>query len=108
MLASGRGLQRDSLSGEATAFIREGGVGTVGVDTAVAVLRVDLGTLHVDALRAETDLGSVNAGGTFGFASDAAPGELQVQFESESLAGLQPFFQRGHPLLQAAVFGSRL
>ena len=91
MLASGRGIRRDSLAGEATAFFREAEVGTIGVDTAAAVLRVEGGLLFVDAFSAETELGSVSAGGSFGLARQARPGELQLRMNSETLTGLQPF-----------------
>ncbi len=91
ILASGRGLRLDSVAGDATVFIRRGQVGELAVDTAAMVLAVEEGLLRLDALVAETELGHVEAGGTFGVSSSAPPGELNVRLESESLTPLRPW-----------------
>ncbi len=91
LMVRGRGLSPDSMSGEAEAFLSQGEIGRLQVDTAALVLRVEGGLLLLDALMAETDLGRLSAGGSFGLSSEAPPGELNVQFRSESLAALRPF-----------------
>ena len=91
VLASGEGGELDDLRGEATVFLRGGEVGKLEVDSVALVARVREGLLQVDALMAETALGRLDGGGSFGLATGAPSGELQLRVASESLAGLQPF-----------------
>lgn len=97
LLASGHGPGLDSLQGETTLFLRGGEVGELRVDSAAVVARVEDGLLQVDALTAETNLGTVEGGGSFGLASEAPSGELRLRVESESLTGLQPFLMGDVP-----------
>lgn len=99
ILASGRGLTWDDLEGDATLFLRRGEVDALRVDTAALVARVEQGRLQLDTLMAETNLGRLRAGGTFGISSSAAPGDLSVDVESQSLEGLRPFLMGEVPLI---------
>ncbi len=96
---SGKGLSADDLEGEASVFVRNGEVGSLHVDTAVVEVRVRDGTLVLDSLVAETGLGRVDGGGSFGVAPGAAPGELRVQVRSDSLSALRPFLMEEPPLV---------
>jgi len=99
LLASGGGVEPDSLEGEATVFLRRGQIGGLRVDTAALVARVDSGLLTVDALMAETGVGRVQGGGAFGIASSSPDGELTLRFESESLEALRPFILGETPVV---------
>jgi hypothetical protein len=95
VVASGQGFGLDSIRGEATAFVRNGEVGQLEVDSAALAFRIDGGLLYLEALFAETEVGTVEADGTFGVASSAPPGEVRLRVEAESLAGLQPYLMGG-------------
>jgi translocation and assembly module TamB len=97
--ATGKGFAGDSIQGNAEVFLNRGDIGLLRVDTAALVARVQAGSLHLDALVAETELGRVEGGGSFGIASDAPPGELTLQFESESLEPLRPYLMEVPPIL---------
>jgi hypothetical protein len=99
VLASGSGLALDSLEGEATVFLRRGEVGSIRVDTAAFVARVEEGLLTIDALMAETGVGTLEGSGSFGISSLARSGELRVRVESESLSELRPFLMGETPVV---------
>ena len=91
LMASGSGLSPDAIQGKAALFLGGGEVGTVAVDTVAMMARVEEGVLLLDALIVETELGWVEAGGSFALASRAPPGEVTVLLASESLSPLRPF-----------------
>jgi len=88
--AVGRGFSLDSLQGEVTVNVIQGNVGHVEVDSAVMEARIQDGVLFLESLVAETGLGILEGGGTFGVASSAPPGELTIGIQSESLEALRP------------------
>ncbi len=90
VFASGGGFSPNSLQGEAAVFLGRGEVGTVGVDTAALMVRAEDGIFLLDALMAETELGKVEAGGSFGLAAGAPPGDITLRLEVVSLAPLRP------------------
>jgi translocation and assembly module TamB len=90
LAASGIGLNPESAVGEATLQLGRGEVGFLDVDTAALVARVGDGLLHLDVLWVETEVGMVEAGGSFAVADGGEGGELTVLVKSESLAPLRP------------------
>jgi hypothetical protein len=92
VIASGSGFSPDSIQGEAALSLRPGQVGVVEVDTAEVVARVEDGVLHLEVLMVRSELGSVEAEGSFAVAGRAQPGEITILLESPSLAPLRPFF----------------
>jgi hypothetical protein len=99
ILASGSGIDLDSLEVDATIFLRRGEVGALRVDTAAVVARVQNGLLTVDALRAETSAGTIEGGGAFGVSTDSPAGELTLRLDSESLEGIRPFLMGEIPVV---------
>jgi autotransporter translocation and assembly factor TamB len=99
LVATGRGFSPEDLQGEVTANLTRGEIGPLRVDSAALEGRVEGGLVQLDALMAETGVGRVSAEGTFGLSSTAAPGELEVRLESESLEGLRPFLMGEVPVI---------
>lgn len=97
---SGRGLDPDSVAGNAKLHLRRGEVGDVQVDTVAVEARVEKGLLLLDEFLAETNVGRLNARGAFGIATEAEDGELTVEAESASLEGLRPLFMGEIPLIR--------
>ncbi len=99
VLASGGGITRDAIQGEATVFLQRAQIGGLRVDTAALVGKVEEGLLSVDALMAETEAGNIEGGGSFGISSAAPQGELTLRFESESIQSLRPFLMGDVPVV---------
>ena len=97
--AVGRGFSLDSLQGDATVIVSQGSVGLLEVDSAVIEASIQNGVLFLETFVAETGVGILEAGGTFGVASSAPPGELTVGIQSESLEALRPFLMEEPDLI---------
>ncbi|MCJ7627416.1 MAG: translocation/assembly module TamB domain-containing protein, partial [Longimicrobiales bacterium] len=89
--AVGKGFSLDALEGTASVILGTGDVGLLRVDSAVLEARIQDGVLNLQELVAETTLGHLEGHGFFGVAATAPPGELTVEFRSESLEALRPF-----------------
>ena len=100
VLVDGLGLERDSIEADVRARVDFATVGVVTVDSARSTLRLEAGAATLDTLHLATSLGSLNASGDLGLADGRSPGEVRVDFASESLDGLRPFFMAG-PIIAA-------
>ncbi len=89
--AVGRGFSLDSLQGRADATVLGGVVGPLRVDSASIEATIEGGVLILHRLVAETGAGHLDGSGSFGVASTAPSGLLNLEFRSESLAALRPF-----------------
>jgi hypothetical protein len=99
LAASGAGFSPESVLGEATLHLGRGEVGFLALDTAAVAARVRDGVLHLDLLLVETEVGMVEAGGSFAVAAGGEGGELTVLVKSESLAPLRPLVMGGRTVV---------
>ncbi len=86
----GRGTEPGTLTLDARARLRPSRVGGLFVDTAGLVLRVSGGQLRLDTMDAVLGGVAVEAHGTLAMVSGAAPGTIELTFESDSLGRLRP------------------
>ncbi len=89
--ARGRGLDRESVRGEASVGLRGTRVGPLSVDTADLRIRAEEGVIHLDTLEARTNLARFTGGGRLGLSARGPEGEVRFAFVNDSLASIQPF-----------------
>lgn len=94
----GRGIDLETIQGEARLNLTHGRVGSVSVDSARVHLRAVDGVLHVDTLVASTSAGSVIAEGSLGLREGSEAGEVLVSLASESLTDIGAFFLGESPI----------